>query len=127
MNHQRPGGEIDCGCAMRIEHRPFFGARLALRNAVLAPRVGTDYDVRLVDLVRLARIGLLVFGIVEKIIQKAHRLRTWCGVYFFALCSASFINSSGSHLLTPFAVASFMPSDRSCQSSRVPSGPRSLS
>src|SRR5882724_2998311 len=48
-------------------------------------------------------------------------------IYFSRLCtlrSASFTNSSGIHLATPFTVAPATPFKRSCHLSRVPSGTR---
>jgi hypothetical protein len=48
--------------------------------------------------------------------------------YFFVARSASFNNSSGIHLPTPFSVCPRMPTERSCQSLSVaPMGPRSRS
>ena len=58
--------------AVRVEHGPFLRARLTRRHAVLAPRVGTDDDLLIVQLVRLTRIRSLVFWILKKIIEKTH-------------------------------------------------------
>src|SRR5207247_8657755 len=66
IDFEFPGRKIDLGRAVRIEHRPFLGARLALWNSVWAAGVRTDDDLRIVNLFSRARITCLVVRILKR-------------------------------------------------------------
>src|SRR6266567_3857771 len=51
---------------------PELHARRARRDAIRQTCVRTDNRVSLMDFFRLARVAILVFGIVEEIIQETH-------------------------------------------------------
>ena len=63
LNLKLPGRQIDLGRTLRIQHGPSLCARLSRRNAILAPRVGADYEIRFPDLFGFARLGGLIFWI----------------------------------------------------------------
>ena len=65
VNFKFPGGQVHPGRAVRIQDRPFFGARLSPGNAIVSSSVGADDDFRIIDLLRWARLGGLVFRVVE--------------------------------------------------------------
>src|SRR6266480_1947299 len=85
IHFKSPRSKINFGCAMGIEHGPFLGARLSGRNAVLTSRVRADYDFRIIDLFRRARLSVLIFGISKKIVEKTHGGKDWSLV--LVLCS----------------------------------------
>ena len=72
IDFEPPGGQVDARRTVRVEDGPFLRPRLSRRNAILAPRVRTDNDVRLVYLFRRPRLLLLIFRIFDESVQEAH-------------------------------------------------------
>src|SRR5829696_8356727 len=68
-----PRLRLDLRRAVRVEHGPLTRARLARRDALLAPGVGADDDVAALELLSPPRLALLPEGVFEKRVEETHK------------------------------------------------------
>jgi hypothetical protein len=72
-----PRLKVYVGRAVRVEHGPLARARLAGRQALVAPRVGAhDHVPARLERVGARRVALLVERVFDETVEKTHRLST---------------------------------------------------